>query len=42
MCIFHKWSEWKLKIYSKDAYDEEKWEECYCLRCGKVQQREIS
>ena len=41
MCIIHSWSEWKLKTYSKGAYDQEIWEERYCIKCGKIQQREV-
>ena len=41
MCIIHRWSEWKLKTYSKGAYDQEIWEERYCIKCGKIQQRGV-
>lgn len=40
ICI-HRWSAWLLKTVNAGYYDEERWQERHCEKCGKVEQKEI-
>lgn len=39
MCIFHQWSDWKEAEHNKQTWIHDKRVGCFCIRCGKTQEK---